>query len=111
MASVLTLPARRYRDGECKLALVKAEGLKREKKYDEAGRNFVQAIAHLIGSELKIPIDATYGGGVSCPVYSNLTMDECLTVMTCANGASRCLYETGKLVEASFQVTSSVQPA
>ncbi|KAI1787955.1 hypothetical protein LXA43DRAFT_975032 [Ganoderma leucocontextum] len=57
-------------------------------------------MARLVGPHLKIPVDAAHDGGVRCSVYLRLTMDECLTAMTCANGASRCLFKTGELHEA-----------
>ena len=87
------------REAECKLALSEAENLERDKKYTEAGKRFADAIGHLLGQDVKIPIDATNDGGVRFPVYLKLTMDECLTAMTCANAISRCMFETGRLAE------------
>ena len=89
----------RMREAECKLALSEAENLEPDKKYTEAGKRFADAIGHLLGQDVKIPIDATNDGGVRFPVYLKLTMDECLTAMTCANAISRCMFETGRLAE------------
>ena len=61
----------------------------------------MEAMARFLGPDLKIPIDAANGGGVRCSAYFTITMDECITAMTCANGASRCLFRTGKLPEVS----------
>ena len=107
--SISSLTERRYREAQCKLALVEAEGLEREKKFRRAGDKFAQAFAHLLPeTNLKVPIDATNEGGVRCPVYIRFTMDECLTAMTCANGVSHCLYERGKYVEVSRDFRLSV---
>ncbi|KAI0353841.1 hypothetical protein OH77DRAFT_1406141 [Trametes cingulata] len=57
-------------------------------------------MSHLVGPQLKVPLDPRNGGGVKCPVYMNFTMDECLTAMTCCNGVATCLYETNHLVKA-----------
>ena len=89
----------RMREAECKLALSEAENLERDKNFTEAGKRFADAIGHLLGQDVKIPIDATNDGGVRFPVYLKLTMDECLTAMTCANAISRCMFESGRLAE------------
>ncbi|CDO71013.1 hypothetical protein BN946_scf184844.g17 [Trametes cinnabarina] len=91
---------RRYRDAECKLASVQAEGLMRQNKFDEAWPKIVEALSHLVGPKLKVPLDPANGGGVKCPVYLNFTMDECITAMNCCNGVAQCLFETKKYADA-----------
>ncbi|KAM5541680.1 hypothetical protein V8D89_004661 [Ganoderma adspersum] len=96
----LVLSERRYRDAESKLAIVEGEGFERQKKYGDAAAKFMEAMTLLLGPDLKIPIDGASGGGVKCSEYLRMTMDECITAMTCSNGASRCLFRSGKLPEA-----------
>ncbi|KAI0659951.1 hypothetical protein C8Q70DRAFT_105866 [Cubamyces menziesii] len=93
------LEERRYRDAECKLLLVQAEGLERQNKFSEAWPKFAEALQCLVGSQLKVPLDPANQGGVRCLVYMNFTMDECLTAMTCCNGVALCMHETNKYVE------------
>ncbi|KAI0823483.1 hypothetical protein BC628DRAFT_1324930 [Trametes gibbosa] len=57
-------------------------------------------MAHLVGSQLKVPLDPANGGGVRSPVYMNFTMDECLTAMSCCNGAAFNLFGSNNLVSA-----------
>ncbi|EIW54710.1 uncharacterized protein TRAVEDRAFT_39247 [Trametes versicolor FP-101664 SS1] len=57
-------------------------------------------MSHLVGPQLTVPLDPANGGGVKCPVYMNFTMDECLTAMTCCNGAAMNLFESDELVKA-----------
>lgn len=95
------LTDRRYRDAECKLAIVQAEGFARENKFKQAGLKFAEAMSHLVGPQLTVPLDPANGGGVKCPVYMNFTMDECLTAMTCCNGAAMNLFESDELVKVS----------
>lgn len=92
---------RRYRDAQCKLTLVQAEGFARENKFREAGLKFAEAMSKLVGGQLKVPLDPANGGGVRSPVYMNFTMDECLNAMTCCNGAALNLYESEDLVKVS----------
>ena len=61
----------------------------------------------LLGPDLKIPIDGASGGGVKCSEYLRMTMDECITAMTCSNGASRCLFRSGKLPEVGCEYSLS----
>ncbi|KAI8974799.1 hypothetical protein BD414DRAFT_539560 [Trametes punicea] len=73
----LDVEERRYRDAECKLAIVQGEGLAYQNRYKEACPKFIEALSYLVGSQLKaldltVEVDVLHKNSALQPYLSSI---------------------------------------